>query len=900
MKIRAPLFSLLMVAGVACADPTYHFDIRSSTLDAALKEFASQSGLQIAYFTRIAEGRTAPAVSGTYTAEEALRTLLNASGLTFERIDPETVAIRGGGQQTTSATAGGQWDQVAMSDSAQAHPLRLARAQAEGPARSSDVTPIQNRDVISEIVVTGTHIRGVENDTVPVLTFDRQYIERSGYTNMMQLVESLPLQFKGGPAGATEAAPFGGAANFGQNLSRGTGFNLHGLGSVSTLTLVNGRRVAPSGQGQFVDVSTIPLAAVERIEILTDGASAIYGADAVAGVVNIILRKDFDGAETGLQYGATTQSGVDEQRVSQLVGKTWSTGNALVVGELYKRSELDVVDRDYLVEAGALGPTYLLPKRRLGSVVFNLEQQLPANFDISSNLMYSYEEVESSDAGDGESLSTQSPTTNKWSATFGLGYMPTSDWRISLDGVVARVETRTDFTVVDIETRDPILLVKDYHDRFDTWTLDLKGDGPLFELPGGTVRLALGASYRSDDVNSTRTRILPPTGFEVRAIDSREVTAFFGELYVPIVGERQNVPWAKRIELSIAGRYDDYADFGSTTNPKFGLVWSPIGSLDLRASVSSSFRAPTVAEKSIARRGQQISTDEVTAPDGVGTALIFDLLGSGELTAEESDNKAFGFTFRPTSVPGAELSVNYFDIDYTNRIGSPPFDLDLLSRRDEYGELITDIGSDAEAQAYLDALLAADWLYIDFIGSGAAGVRHIVDFRQKNAARSQISGFDVTAAYGFTAGANSFNFDVSVTHLQEILTSLTSTTTTFDQIDTYNQPLDWRGRVLANWMRGGMNTTVAVNYSDDYINKSFGDDRPIGSWTTVDCNISYDFTGRTQSSFLDGSKLSLSVSNLFDKDPPRASTPFLFDIGFDVFNADALGRFVTVRYNKKW
>jgi iron complex outermembrane receptor protein len=85
--------AFLLASGVACADPTFHFDIRSTTLDAALKEFAAQSGLQIAYFTKIAEGRKAPAVSGTFTADEALRALLNASGLTFERIDDGTLSV---------------------------------------------------------------------------------------------------------------------------------------------------------------------------------------------------------------------------------------------------------------------------------------------------------------------------------------------------------------------------------------------------------------------------------------------------------------------------------------------------------------------------------------------------------------------------------------------------------------------------------------------------------------------------------------------------------------------------------------------------------------------------------------------------------------------------------------
>jgi iron complex outermembrane receptor protein len=883
MSMRASLCLLLLAAGVASAETTYQFNIRSSTLDAALKEFASQTGLQVAYFTDVAAGRSAPALSGTYTAEEALRALLKSSGLTFEVVDAKTVAIRSS-DWSRSAPSGGRREETSSNNG----------------ERTQDAPAPQARDVISEIVVTGTHIRGVENDTVPVTTFDRQYIERSGYSNMTQLVESLPMQFKGGAAGATETASFGAASNVGQNLTRGTGFNLHGLGSVATLTLVNGRRVAPSGQGQFVDITTIPLAAVERVEILTDGASAIYGADAVAGVVNIVLRSDFEGAETGLQYGTTTQGGHDEQRVSQLVGQAWDSGNGIVVAELYKRSELDVGDRDYLLDAGLVSPTYLMPKRKMASLLTNFEQELGARFDISGTMLYSYEEIITFSSGDGSLRDFQTPHTDKWSASLALGYEPTADWRVSLDGTIARADTDTDFNVYDADTGAALLIVQDYKDRYDTWTVDLKGDGPLFDLPGGTVRLAVGAAYREDDVNSTRTRLVPPTGFEVRAIDARDVSALFGELYVPVIGAEQNVAWANRIELSLAVRYDDYSDFGSSTNPKFGLVWSPIESLDLRASVSSSFRAPTVREKAIGRSGQQISTEELEAPDGSGFVPILSLLGSAPLTAEESDNMAFGFTFRPQSLPGAELSVNYFDIDYKNRIATPPFLFDTLSRRDEWGELITDIGSDAEAQAVLDAQLAAGWFYIDFLGTGTQGVRHVVDFRQKNAARSQVSGIDLTAQYNFTAGDNAFNVDLNVTHLKEILTSLTATTTTFDQIDTYNQPLDWRGRVVGNWVRGGMSTTLAVNHSDSYINNSFGDDRPISSWTTVDLNLSYDFSGRTEAAFLDGAKVSLSVRNVFDEDPPLAPTPAFFNAGFDVFNADALGRLITVRYNKRW
>src|SRR5690606_31931103 len=130
---------------------------------------------------------------------------------------------------------------------------------------------------------------------------DRQDIERSGYATTQDLVRSLPQNL------STVSDTTFGAANGGIDTGYGgSGVNLRGLGSESTLVLVNGRRLAAAGRGDFVDVSLIPLSAVERVEILTDGASAIYGSDAVGGVVNLILRKNFEGAETRLRYGAVS------------------------------------------------------------------------------------------------------------------------------------------------------------------------------------------------------------------------------------------------------------------------------------------------------------------------------------------------------------------------------------------------------------------------------------------------------------------------------------------------------------------------------------------------------------------------------------------------------------------
>lgn len=898
----AALSALLVASSAVSAAPTYQFDIRGATLAAALKQFATQSGLQIAYFTKVAEGRTAPTVSGTLTAEEALRTLLNASGLTFERIDEGTIAIHGAQASPVAAAR----DTIAMEPQFKPYGLHLAstgaaQVEAMNTAREPAAAAAEAREVMTldEVVVTGTHIRGVPNDTAPVMVFDRGYIERSGYSNMMQLVGSLPINFSGGASGSSEMAPFGNSFNFGQNLTRGTGFNLRGLGSVSTLTLINGRRIAPSAQGQFVDVSTIPLSAVERVEILTDGASAIYGAEAVAGVVNIILRKDFDGAETTLHYGSATDGSVDEQRVSQTMGMNWDGGNALVIGEFYQRDPLDVRDRDYIMEAGAIGPTYLLPRRKLATLLFALDQELTEKLDLSSTVLYSYEEVDMSNmSSNGELLGIQTPITNQWSAAVGLGYDAFADWRFSLDGTVAQVEPHTGLEYSNPQTNEYQLLIRDYQDRFSTWSLDAKADGSLFTLPGGAVRLAIGGSYREDELRSTRVRVVPARGFEVRAMGSRQVTAAFAELYVPLVGEHQGVSWAKRVDLSLAARYDDYSDFGSTTNPKIGLVWTPVEGLDLRAAYSTSFRAPSVAENAVATRGMQITNDAFELADG-SAVPVFSLSGSAPLVAEESDNIAVGFTWRPASLPAAELSVNYFKIDYTNRISTPPYDYGALSRRDEFGTLITEIPDDAAAQAYLDQRLAAGDLFFDYLETGAAGVRYVIDLRQQNAARTQASGFDVTATYTWQREVDTVAFNLNVTHMNEILTSLTRSSTTFDQVDRYNQPLDWRARAMATWTRGGMSTTLVVNHADDYINDSLATDVAIDAWTTLDLNVSYDFSAAR--SLLAGARIAVGISNLLDEEPPFAGGPLFSEpIGFDAYNADAMGRFITARFTKRW
>lgn len=199
-------------------------------------------------------------------------------------------------------------------------------------------------DELSPIIVTGSHIRGKVAAGANLEIYDARTLEQSGYATVQDFFQVLPQNFQGG--GGSEDPSAGDLRS--SNQLGGSSINLRGLGADSTLILINGRRVPASGlSGNFVDISTIPQTAIERIELLADGASALYGSDAVGGVVNFILRKDFDGAESRFRYGRSTSGGVDEYRAAQVFGRSWSSGNALVSYEYYERDPLKYHDRHF-------------------------------------------------------------------------------------------------------------------------------------------------------------------------------------------------------------------------------------------------------------------------------------------------------------------------------------------------------------------------------------------------------------------------------------------------------------------------------------------------------------------------------------------------------------------------
>ncbi|HEY6134260.1 MAG TPA: TonB-dependent receptor plug domain-containing protein, partial [Rubrivivax sp.] len=170
-------------------------------------------------------------------------------------------------------------------------------AMAFGSGLFVAATPVIAQD--QRIEITGSAIKRADTEgALPVQIIRQEDIKRSGVTSVSELIQRLPAM-----AGATtEAAGVGGGG------SGFSGASIHNIGEERTLVLLNGRRLAQfggqtlTGFGAAIDLNTLPLSSIDRVEVLTDGASALYGSDAIAGVVNIILRKNFEGAKISANY----------------------------------------------------------------------------------------------------------------------------------------------------------------------------------------------------------------------------------------------------------------------------------------------------------------------------------------------------------------------------------------------------------------------------------------------------------------------------------------------------------------------------------------------------------------------------------------------------------------------
>nr|WP_252728348.1 TonB-dependent receptor [Alteromonas sp. C1M14] len=222
---------------------------------------------------------------------------------------------------------------------------RLVPPQLPKPVQASEE---KSAFSLETLLVTGSNIRGATLVGGNVLSISSEELAASNAFSIADYLQRHPLNLTAG-VGTAEATLSG--QDFGPdqaNFSAGQGVNLRGVGALSTLVLVNGRRMASSGQyGDYVDISHIPLVVVDKIEILLDGASAIYGSDAVAGVVNIVTKKQLQRAQTHVSVGTATAGGGTEKQLSHAFSTFWNSGSLTLGAELYSRTAVGMTSRQY-------------------------------------------------------------------------------------------------------------------------------------------------------------------------------------------------------------------------------------------------------------------------------------------------------------------------------------------------------------------------------------------------------------------------------------------------------------------------------------------------------------------------------------------------------------------------
>ncbi|MEO1168738.1 MAG: TonB-dependent receptor [Pseudomonadota bacterium] len=862
--------------------PAYSFDQPAQPMADALRAFARASGQQITFDEAAVRGKRAPALRGRYAPGVALGRLLAGSGLEATRGSSGVYIVRAA---VVSNSVGGLGD----ADERVRQNERLLEASRGVP-----------------IVVTGTNIRGIAPESSPVLVYDRDQIRDSGVATAQQFIERLPQHFEGG---ANEKLGIIADASAGANISRGSSVNLRGLGAGSTLVLINGRRMAPTSNiGGFVDISTIPASAIERIEILTDGASSIYGGDAVAGVANFVLREDFDGVEASLRYGLATEGNLDEYRASLTAGTSWNTGNALLVYEFYDRDNLSAGDRDF--SSNVPLPNDLLPTQRRHSVIANLRQDVSDLVSVDTDFLYSNRESNE----DISCLTTipcqeQTPVeTESWRIGAGI------DWNLS-DGWV--VETSGYFSRLTNERRrtDPGTLLSEQTTDSEIWAVDVLLTGGILDLPAETVRIALGAHYRHENFEGIFNSFTRST--ELISGEERDVFAAFGEIFIPIFGPNNRRPAVERLEISLSGRIEDYSDFGTNFSPKIGLIWSPIPGLRLRGSYGTSFNPPPLG-----RVGANDGTATLlpnsffsnilgvpAPPEIVDSVVLFEGGTAANLDAETSTSFTVGFDYRANwGTTEFSISSTYFDIDFEDRLGSTPTPDNvnaLVAQNIAFGNpnlfppgTIIFNPSSSEIQGTLSRIFTIQNPFgLDPLDSTILNRIPVV----RNLARTVVRGIDLNTRVSFDLLDGRGVIGLNGSYLIDQKQQGSVTTALVEQVSTFLNPVDLRIRSQLGFSNDLLSLNAYVNFVDDYrVDSTAGSDR-ISAFTTVDMTLRFNLDNMTGNSLLSGTRLGISVLNLFNEEPPVA--PVLansFLVGYDPTNASPLGRFISFELTKRF
>lgn len=408
-------------------------------------------------------------------------------------------------------------------------------------------------------------------------------------------------------------------------------------------------------------------------------------------------------------------------------------------------------------------------------------------------------------------------------------------------------------------------------------------DGPL----GGRGKLATGVDYRDQSYEST----LAAPGQSVAHDMHRTVSAGFVSLTVPLVGSKSSESRANRFEVSLAGRYENYSDFGSIITPRFGLTWAPLENMVVRSTLSHSFRPPSLIDLDESYNIVTIlPVLDPTAPGGQGLLLVKSGKNA-QLREERARSFTLGSDLKFDTLPGLSTAFTYFHTRFTDRTSTPLPSAGLLVDPTA-ADLITRNPTLAERQALCDSA--------PFFGPSATScmtlpIRGLADLRTRNRALTRTEGIDLLAQYTHDADIGTMTFKIDGTYLLSFAEASSPQSRPQERVSTQNYPVDLRLRGVFEWQRGPIGAGALVSFFDGY--RDIAGQQRVSSWTTLDLNFSYSLDHSSVTPLSD-TTFSLGVENVFNTDPPFLNNPV--GIGYDQENGELTGRFIRLSVRKNW
>ena len=863
----------LMAAGYSCPSRAerVRFHIPEGPAAVTLRRFAAQSDMNVLFQSNEVSTQRTRAVSGRRKPLAALELMLAGSGLEFRFQEPDSVLVRAKEGELLSSEGACEQPEPGTCE--------------DGPLKRSPA------------VVT---VRGLSFDPpyktgqipvgVPDVSLTREEFERGGFQTVGEVLRSMPQNFGGG---FNLGVLFAGGSQNTTPESAASTMNLRGLGSDSTLVLVNGQRLAASEASGAVDVTLIPISAVERIEITTSSASALFGSDAVAGVVNIIIRTDFRGVELSSALGYATSGGGVLQHYSAVGGHALPIANVFAVLDCAQQHEIDAQQRIYIPTQ--IAGTTLMPRTRgcsemlsaSRSVLSDLEMSVLGAFTRRSALQAVGLVAAPGVVTSGSGLAD----VDQYAVNAVLRQRFLRTWTATLSGGLSADNIRR--AGLFSQTGMP-----DVHGSalFDNrlWTAQLVTSGTVATLRSGAVRVAIGAGQ-----NQQYFRLDSFPGGHPNVEKERRVRFALAESFIPLIAGRSGAVDSTKLSLLVAGRAEHYGDVGDAKTSKLTLSYKPISTVKLQASWGTSFHVPTLLQQFNSQQALLEFVPDMTQASGESLTLV--RFGSNDLLrAERSTDREVDLIIAPESKPGMSLRIGYFNIDYHQRIGIPTINSENpLADPSSWPFVIRN-----PSPGYIREALAQSQLTDLTLGQRPAqDATVVVDDRTQNFVRQKASGLDVVGKFGFDSALGQWDTSLNVAYLK-LQQQITNETDLVPLSGTVYYPPRWRGRFGVSWNYEPFLASVFVNYTGGSREESVPGlppvpDQGIASWTTLDSQIGISLEG-------DGhwgrTRLTLSAQNLMNRWPPLiiGMPDGVAGVNYDSTNSSPIGRFLTLQLTQTW